>query len=218
MRNQYAVIGLGRFGASVSQELIHLGHEVLGIDKSLDAVERMKDVLTHTEVVDCTDESMLKMLGIRNFDCVIIAIGGDIQASTLAAISMKELGVKRIIAKALTELHGRVLHKVGVDRVIFPEKDMGIRLAHQLVAPNLLDYIELSDEYKVSELIVPRKLSGYSIQELDPRSEYGCCVVAMDKNRSIIISPKMTDVMNENDKLIMIGKKQDIEHFELDVF
>jgi trk system potassium uptake protein TrkA len=178
----------------------------------------MKDVLTHTEVVDCTDESMLKMLGIRNFDCVIIAIGGDIQASTLAAISMKELGVKRIIAKALTELHGRVLQKVGVDRVIFPEKDMGIRLAHQLVAPNLLDYIELSDEYKVSELIVPRKLSGYSIQQLDPRSEYGCCVVAMDKNRSIIISPKMTDVMNENDKLIMIGKKQDIEHFELDVF
>jgi trk system potassium uptake protein TrkA len=218
MKTQFAIIGLGRFGSSVSQELIELGYEVLGIDKSVEAVERMKDVLTHSEVADSTDEAVLKMLGIRNFDCVIIAIGTDIQGSTLTAILLKELGVKRVVAKALTELHGRALKKIGVDRVIFPEKEMGIRLAHQLVAPNLLDYIELSGEHKISELIVPLRLSGCMIQELDPKDQYDCKVLVINREDGILIAPKGTDIIRERDKLLICGKKQHIEHFELEVF
>lgn len=215
---QFAVIGLGRFGSSVSQELVNLGYEVLGVDNSEEAVERMKELLTHVEVADATDEGALKMLGIRNFDCVIIAIGADIQSSTLTAILIKELGVKRIIAKALTELHGRALRKIGVDRVVYPEKEMGIRLANQLVAPNLLDYIELSGEYKISELIVPLRLSGYTIQELDMNEQYECRVIVINREDGILIAPKANDIIRERDKLLIVGKKQHIEHFELDVF
>lgn len=141
---QYAVIGLGRFGSSLSQELTQLGHEVLGIDRDEEKVDEMSDKLTHTVVADATDEEVLRSLGVRNFDCAVVAIGDNIQASIMAAILLKELGVKTVVAKALTDQHAKVLEKIGVDRIIFPERDMGVRVAHQLVSPNLLDYIELS--------------------------------------------------------------------------
>ncbi|OGX68298.1 MAG: potassium uptake system protein, partial [Paenibacillus sp. RIFOXYA1_FULL_44_5] len=187
--SQYAIIGLGRFGSSLGEELIRQGCEVLGIDKDDDVVDEMKDRLTHTVVADATDEEVLRSLGIRNVDCAVVSIGDDIQASIMAAILLKDLGVKLVVAKALSLLHGKVLERIGVDRVIFPERDMGVRVAHQLVSPNLLDYIELSKDYSIAELIVPHRFSGMSLKALDPRAKFGCSVVAINKKKGVIIAP-----------------------------
>lgn len=211
---QYAVIGLGRFGSSLAKELMKLGYEVLGIDRREAMVDEMSGVLTHTVLAECKDEEVLKSLGIRNFDCVVIAIGDDIQASILAAILCKDLGVKKVVAKALSELHGKVLEKVGVDRVIYPERDMGIRVAHQLANPNLLDYIELSDEYTIAELSVTKKISGTSLKDLNTRARYGCSVVAINKSEGIIIAPTAEDVVHEKDIMVVIGTNEQIEKFE----
>jgi len=211
---QYAVIGLGRFGSALSKELINLGYEVLGIDVSEERVHEMSDELTHTVVADCTDEEVLRSLGIRNFDCVVVAIGNDIQASILTAIVLKDLGVAKVVAKALSELHGKVLQKIGVDRIIFPERDMGIRVAHQLASPNLLDYIELSKDYTIAEMVVPKKLCGHSLGELNPRSQFGCSVVAINKKNGVIVAPTATDRLDEGDLMVIIGKNDGIERFE----
>ncbi|AFH60249.1 potassium channel family protein [Paenibacillus caseinilyticus] len=213
-RSQYAVIGLGRFGSSVAKELMKLGYEVLGIDKDEESVEEMADKLTHVVVADATDEEVLRSLGIRNFDCVVVSIGDDIQSSILTAILLKDIGVGNVVAKALSELHGKVLSKIGVDRVIYPERDMGIRVAHQLVSPNLLDYIELSKEYTIAELAVPRCLSGRTLKDLDTRARYGCSVVAINKKDGVIIAPTATDTVEEKDIMVIIGTNQQIETFE----
>ncbi|GAA3408838.1 TrkA family potassium uptake protein [Paenibacillus hodogayensis] len=211
---QFAVIGLGRFGSSLAKELVNQDLEVLGIDRDEETVEEMSDVLTHAIVADSTEEETLRSIGIRNFDCAIVAIGNDIQASIMTAILLKDLGVKKVVAKALTELHGKVLERLGVDRIIYPERDMGIRVAHQLANPNLLDYIELSKEYTIAELSVPQKLNGVSLQKLDPRAKYGCSVVAINKSSGIIIAPAAADVLNERDVMVIIGTNKQIESFE----
>jgi trk system potassium uptake protein TrkA len=216
-KTQSVVVGLGRFGASISKELMKLGNEVLGIDKDEEAVDELSDVLTHTVVADGTDEDMLKSLGVRNFECAVVAIGDDIQSSILTAILLKDLGVKKVVAKALSELHGKVLNKIGVDRVIYPERDMGIRVAHQLVSPNLLDYIEISKDYTIAELSVPKRLCGLTIKELDPRAKFGCSVVAINKQTGVIIAPTSTDVVNENDMMVIIGTNSQIDKFESEV-
>lgn len=211
---QFAVIGLGRFGSSLAKELVSQGFEVLGIDRDEETVDEMSDILTHAIVADSTEEETLRSIGIRNFDCAIVAIGDDIQASIMTAILLKDLGVKMVVAKALTELHGKVLERLGVDRVIYPERDMGIRVAHQLVNPNLLDYIELSKDYTIVELSVPGKLNGITLKELDPRAKYGCSVVAINKKSGVIIAPVATDVINERDVMVIIGTNKQIESFE----
>jgi trk system potassium uptake protein TrkA len=217
MKHQYAVIGLGRFGSSLSKELVKLGYEVLGIDKSEEIIDEMSDELTHAVVADSTDEEVLKSLGIRNFDCAVVAIGDNIQASILTALLLKELGVKTVVAKALSDLHGKVLQKLGVDRIIYPERDMGVRVAHQLVSPNLLDYIELSDEYTIVELTVPKRLSGLTLKELDLRAKYGCSVIAINKKDNVIIAPMANDILNEKDVMVIIGTNKQIEVFESEV-
>ncbi|SDT21082.1 trk system potassium uptake protein TrkA [Paenibacillaceae bacterium GAS479] len=215
--SQFCVIGLGRFGSSLAKELVHLGHEVLGIDRSEELVDDMSSLLTHTVCADSTDEEALRSLGIRNFDCCIVAIGGDIQASIMTAILVKDCGVKKVVVKAVTELHGRVLEKLGADRVIYPERDMGIRVAHQLVSPNLLDYIELSSDYSVAELSVPQCLSGKTLADIDPRKRYGCSIVAVNKPNGVIIAPKAEQVLEEKDIMVIIGTNDGIEDFEKDV-
>ncbi|RUS45946.1 TrkA family potassium uptake protein [Cohnella sp. AR92] len=212
--NQFVIIGLGRFGSSIGRELIQLGYEVLGVDSDEDTVQELSSVLTHAVVADATDEEVLRSLGARNFDCGVVAIGDDIQASILATILLKELGVKKVVAKAVSELHGRVLERIGVDRVIYPERDMGIRVAHQLVSPNLLDYIELSKKYTIAELAVPKCLTGKSLSEVNPRAKFGCSIVAINKPNGIIIAPNAEDVLVENDVMVVIGTNESIEEFQ----
>lgn len=211
---QYVVIGLGRFGSSLAKELVSLGYEVLGVDKREANVNEMSDVLTHTVQADWSDEEVYRSLGIRNFDCAVIAISEDIQASIMAAILCKEQGVKKVVAKAMSEIHGRVLEKLGVDRVIFPERDMGIRVAHLLASPNLLDYIALSNNYTVAELAVSRKISGSRLRDLDSRRRFGCSVLAINRRNEVIISPTADDAVYEQDIMVIIGTTQQIERFE----
>lgn len=211
---QYAVIGLGRFGSSLAKELISLGYEVLGIDKREANVDDMSGELTHTVLADWNDEDVFKSLGIRNFDCVVIAISDDIQASILAAILCKEHGVKKVVAKAMSDLHGRVLEKIGVERVIFPERDMGVRVAHLLASPSLLDYIELSNQYTIAELSVPSRISGKTLRELNSREKYGCTIVAINRPGEVIVSPSAEDRVYEKDVMVLIGTNQMIERFE----
>jgi len=212
--NQFVIIGLGRFGSSVGRRLVQLGNEVLGVDRDEEKVQELSTVLTHTVVADATEEEVLRSIGARNFDCGVVAIGDDIQASILAAILLKELGVKKVIAKAVSELHGRVLERLGVDRVIYPERDMGIRLAHQLVSPNLLDYIEISQKYTIAEMEVPACLTGKSLASVNPRGRYGCSVVAINKPKGIIIAPTADDVLAEKDVMVVIGTNEQIEQFQ----
>ncbi len=213
-KNQFVIVGLGRFGSSLAKELIELGHEVLGIDKDEEAVQEMSSKLTFAVSADCTDEETLRSLGVRNFDCGVVAIGDDIQASILTTILLKDLGVKKVVAKAMSELHGRVLEKIGVDRVVYPERDMGIRVAHQLVSPNLLDYIELSKDYTIAELAVPHCLNGKSLHDINPRARFGCSIVAINKPGGIIIAPTAADVLSERDVMVIIGTNDQIEDFE----
>ncbi|MFC7678263.1 potassium channel family protein [Paenibacillus sp. GCM10028914] len=214
---QFAVIGLGRFGSSLALELMDLGYEVLGIDRDEEVVEDMSEFLTHTVVADATDEEVLKSLGIRNFDCGIVAIGDEIQTSILAAILLKELGVNTVVAKAVSVLHGRALEKLGVDRVIFPERDMGIRVAHQLVTPNLLDYIELSKEYRIVEMTVTECMDGKTLNELNTRVRYGISVVALNQRSGVIVAPTAMDVLRAGDIMVVIGAKENIDRFEGEV-
>lgn len=213
-KNQFAVIGLGRFGSSVAKELINLGYEVLGIDKDEEIIEQEGELLTHTVIADTTDEEAMRSIGIRNYDCVIVAIGDDIEASIMTTILLKDLGVQKVVAKALSELHGKVLQKMGVERIIYPEREMGVRVANQLVSPNLLDYIELSKEYTIAELYASKKIAGRSLRELDTRSQHGCSIVAINNKHDIIIAPTAESIIEEGNIMVVIGTNDQIDKFE----
>jgi trk system potassium uptake protein TrkA len=216
MRNQqFAIIGLGRFGSSLARELHVMGYEVLGIDRNEERIDEMTPYLTHAVVADSIDEEVLRSLGVRNFDCAVVAIGDDIQASIMTAILLKDMGVKKVVAKALTTLHGKVLSKIGVDRVVFPERDMGIRVAHQLGTPNLLDYIELSKDCTVAELAVTPIIAGHTLGHLNTRAKFGCSVVAIHNKDGIVkVAPTAEDCVHMNDIMVVIGTNGQIGNFE----
>ncbi|MEW5595639.1 TrkA family potassium uptake protein [Peribacillus frigoritolerans] len=212
-KRQYAVIGLGRFGTSVALRLHTAGQEVLGIDINEERVEDAELSVTHAVIADTTEEETLKSIGIRNFDCVIVAIGNDMQSSILTTLLLKELGIKKVIAKALNKNHGQVLNKVGADWVIYPERDMGERVANQLLSPKMLNYIELSKEYNIEEIMIPASMTEKSLRELDLRAIYNISVIAIVSNGEIIISPSPDYVIQEGDMLLMIGNKEDLAMF-----
>lgn len=214
MRKEFVVIGLGRFGGSICKELTKLGMDVLAIDKNEELVNEYLNMVTHAVVGDSTDETVLKSLGIRNFDHVIVAIGNDIQASILTTLILKELGVKKVTTKALNDYHAKVLQKIGADQVIHPERDMGKRIAHNLVSSNVLDYLELSDEYSLVEISANEAISGETILDLDIRARYGINIVAIKRKNEIIVSPQATEVIHLGDILIVIGADADINRFE----
>ncbi|MFF2500944.1 potassium channel family protein [Peribacillus sp. NPDC058075] len=212
-KRQYAVIGLGRFGTSVAHRLYTAGQEVLGIDVNEERVENAELSVTHAVMADTTEEETLKSIGIRNFDCVIVAIGNDMQSSILTTLLLKELGVEKVIAKALNKNHGQVLTKVGADWVIYPERDMGERVANQLLSPNMLNYIELSKEYNIEEIILPLSMKGKSLRELDLRAKYNISVIAIVSNGEIIIAPSPDQDIHEKDMLLVVGNKEDLPVF-----
>jgi len=212
-KQSYAIIGLGRFGTSIASELSKAEQEVLGIDINEDRVENGKELVTHAVVLDSTDEESLKSVGIRNFDYVIVAIGSDMQASILTVLLLKELGIKTVIAKALNKRHGQVLEKVGADWVVHPERDMGERVAHQLLLPNVLNYIELSKEYNIEEIVIPSSMSGRSLRDFDLRAKYDLNAIAIVKNQELIISPSPDQILNDGDKLTVIGHRDKINDF-----
>ncbi|KXZ39337.1 trk system potassium uptake protein TrkA [Alkalithermobacter thermoalcaliphilus JW-YL-7 = DSM 7308] len=211
---QFVVIGCGRFGSSVATTLYGYGNDVLAIDKSEEKVQNISNFVTHAVQADVTDENALKSLGIRNFDVAVIGIGTDIQSSIMATLIVKELGVKYVLCKAQNELQAKVLYKIGADKVVFPERDMGVRVAHNLVSKNVIDYIELDLEYSIVEIACPQTWIGKSIKELNLRASYGINVMAIKQGANINISPAAEDTLQENDILIVIGKNQDINKIE----
>lgn len=211
---QIAVIGLGRFGSSVARTLQNLGHEVLGIDADQDLVDLLAAELTHAVTADCTDEESLRALGLRNFDAVVVAIGHDVQASILTVVILKEMGVPLVVAKAANELHGRTLSKVGADRVIYPERDMGARLAHTLLTGSETDFIELSPEYTIMELAAPAKLVGKSLRDANLRARFGISIMALKSGEEINAAPLATDQIKAGDVLVLLGSNEGVRQME----
>lgn len=213
---QFVVIGIGRFGSALAQRLYALGHEVLAIDSNEDEVQKISDNVTHAVTADATDESVLKSLGIRNFDVGIVAIGSDIQSSIITTLMLKDMGVKYVVAKAQNDLHAKVLYKIGADRVVFPERDMGERVAHNLIATNLLEFIELSPEYSIIELAVPHIWVGKNLRDLNLRVKYGVNVVALksSSNNKINAAPMADEEIKEDTILVIIGSNDGIKKME----
>jgi len=207
-KKQIAVIGLGRFGTSVAKTLSSLGHDVLAIDSSEQEVQSIFHEVTHAVQADAREEEALKALGISDFDVVIVAIGEDIQSNILVTVILKELKVKHIIAKARDNMHGKVLEKIGADMVVYPEKDMGVRIAYHLVSPNILDSIELTAEYSIIEVKAPAPFVGKTLSELNIRAQYGMNVIAIKKNHSIVADPGANTRIEEDDLLVFIGTNE----------
>ena len=211
---QFVVIGLGRFGESVAKTLYGLGHDVLAVDMDEDMVQEISDSVTHAVQMDATDESALRTLGLRNFDVAVVTIGSNIQASVMVTLLVKELGVKYIIAKGQSDLHAKVLYKIGADRVVLPEKDMGVRVAHNLVSASILDYIELSPDYSIMEMKALAEWNGKTLTELKLRSKYGINVMAIKKNDDINISPSAEEVISTEDIIVAIGSAEVLAKIE----
>lgn len=214
-KKQFAVIGMGRFGSSVAKTLYEMDYEVLAIDKDEDRTDEVVEWVTHAVSADSTDEDAMRSLGIRNFDVVVVAIGQDIQASILTTLILKELGVPMIVTKAQSELHGKVLAKIGADKVIYPERDMGMRVAHHLIAPNILDHIELSNDYGIVDLAAGPAMIGKNLRQLDIRNKFGCNVMGIrSRDGAMNISPSAEDLIREGDVLVVLGKNDDLYRFE----
>jgi len=213
-KKQFAVIGLGRFGSSVAKFLSEMGYEVLAIDEDSDRVQDVANAVTHAVSADSTDEEAMRALGIRNFDVVVVAIGQDIQASILTTLILKDLGVPQIIVKAQTELHGKVLNKIGADKVVYPERDMGLRVAHHLISPNILEHIELSNDYSIVEMKLPSAMFGKSLKQLDIRAKYGCNVLAVKRGDEMNISFPANETLKQNDVLVIVGRNDQLTRME----
>ena len=214
MEKEFVVIGLGRFGGSIVKELSALDIDVMAIDSDEARVNEYADIATHAVIADTTDENVLKSLGIRNFDHVIVAIGDNIQASILTTLILKDLGVKKVTAKAQNDYHAKVLNKIGADTVVHPERDMGRRIAHNVASSSVLDYLELSDQHSIVEIRAGDTLLGHTILELDIRANYGINIIAVKRGKEIIVSPDPAVAIENGDILIMIGHDNDLNRFE----
>ena len=175
----YVVIGLGRFGTAVATELCRLGHEVLAIDDSEDRVQSISSQVTHAVAGDARDPGVLRALGVRNYNCAIVAVADDVGNSALITMNLKEIGVRQVIAKAQSHVHQKVLQKIGADRVVFPEHETGVKLAQNLSSSNILNFIELSDDFGIVELAAPKPWVGKSLRTLDVRAKYRVNIIAI---------------------------------------
>jgi trk system potassium uptake protein len=210
-RRSFAVIGLGRFGSAMAKTLADLGQDVVGIDSDEERVERMADVIRHAVQLDATDDKALRAAGVHDVDVAVVSIGENIEASLLVVMQLLELGVDQVVAKAVTPLHGRILQKLGVKRVIFPEAEMAIRVAHSLVVPNVLDYIELSRDFSIVEIPAPADWAGKSLKDLALRPRFGLTLIAIKRKTGTgdgeitNIAPAADDVIQAGDTVSLLG-------------
>lgn len=213
-QKEFVVIGLGRFGGTIVKELANMNMNVMAIDVSEEVINNFKDIATEAVIGDSTDEEMLKALGIRNFNHVIVGIGSNIQASILTTLILKELGVPTVTVKAENEYHAKVLHKIGADYIVHPERDMGKRVAHHIISDSVLDYIELSDAYSMIEFKVTKQLINKPIIDLNIRAEYGINIIAIKRSQDIIVSPPAEEYIYQEDILVLLGENKNIARFE----
>lgn len=211
MKQQYLILGAGKFGLSIAMQLQALDQEVMVVDRDPKVIARVANDIKFALEGDATQEAMLQEIGARNFDVVIVSIGDDIQASIMTTILLKELGCKHIICKAESDLHAKVLEKIGANRVVIPEQAMGRRIAHNLVNKNILDFINLSDKYAIVEMPVRPEWIGKSVIDLALRQNHGLNIVGLKRGSifSINISPDL--VLQANDIILVIGENDSIE-------
>lgn len=203
---KYAVLGLGRFGQNLAIELANMGNEVLAVDLNEENLVAVQDYVTHVVIADVTDEEAIGELGIDDFDGVIIGIGNEVQNSIMCAIICKECNVQRLWAKASSELHAKALRKIGVDRVVLVEREMGVRIAHHIANNNIVDYIALSNDYQMVELEVKPEWVNKTISEVNFRTKYGINIIGVRHGEDFTVSPQADFLIREGDILCIIGK------------
>ena len=213
MRNKnkiFGVIGLGRFGFHVAKTLAQAGAEVIACDSDEEKVRRISEFVSLAFVLDAIDEKALKESGILNADTVVVSIGENIEASILIVVQLKELGIKEVIAKAANSMHGKILEKLGVDRVIYPERDMAIRLAHSLLIGEFIEEIPIGEKHSIFEIKTFEFMQGKSLRELDLRRRYGISVLAIKRGESMLVNPSGEEVVMPEDILVVLGTTEDM--------
>jgi len=211
-RGEVVVIGLGRFGSSLASTLIDMGHEVLGLDADADRVQQHAGLLTHVAQADTTNEQTLRQLGVGDAVTAVVAIGADVEASVLTTGALVDLGVPNIWAKALTKPHGRILERVGAHHVVFPEADMGARVA-RLVTGALIEYFALDDDFVLVETRVPKNLAGMKLGDTDLRATYKVTVVCIKPEGQAFTYAESATLLGEHDLIVVAGHRGDIERF-----
>lgn len=204
-RRQVLVVGLGRFGSAIARTLCEDGVQVLAIDRNMMLVEENQEYLTQVVQVDSTDRESMMALGAGEFDTAFVTIGDDIKASCVTTMLLKELGVKHVVAKAADDFHGRMLEKLGADKIVFPERDMGKRIAHNLVSGNLLEYIELSPDFSMAEILAEPGWVGKTLAELHLRDQLGINVVAVRSGDKTDPLPTSATVIREGDVMLVVA-------------
>lgn len=210
--NEFLVVGLGRFGGGLAGTLVGMGHEVLGVDADPKTVQQLSGLLTHVVEADSTSEEAMRQLGAGDFTTAVVAIGTDIEASILTTAVLADLGVPRIVAKAVTEPHGRILERVGAHRVVFPERDMGIRVGHSL-AGSILDYFQLDPGFALVETIAPQELVGKTLAAAEVRRRYGITVVCVKPEGGSFTYATPDTVVHDGDLLVVAGETRRAESF-----
>ena len=210
----YIVIGLGRFGTEVARQLCLLGCEVLAVDSQSELVQQISGDVTHAVVADARDKGVLKALGAKEFDCAVVAIGGSLADSVLATMNVKELGIPKVVCKAHDEVHRQVLLKLGADQVVIPEQENAGRLARSLSSHNVLDYIELSDDYGIIEVPAPKSWIGSSLKALNVRAKLGLNILAIKSDGHINVSPAADYEIGQKDVLVVLGDTQALERVQ----
>lgn len=211
---QFVVFGLGRFGISLATTLAEAGYEVMAVDSNEEKVQEISSIVTQAVQADVSDAETLKELGIRNFDVAVVAIGKDMQSSIMSTLLLKEMGIPMVVAKASSEVHKKLLEKLGADRIIFPEKDMGVRIATSLITGNIIDYIQLSKDYSIMEIAVLKEWIGYSIKELNIRAKYGINIIAVEVSGNLNITPTPDYVLKQEDLLVVVGNNNALRELE----
>ena len=207
----YLVIGLGKFGRACARELCSIGHDVLGVDEDLNIVNEAASYLTHTVCANSTNEDFLKSISVDDFDSCIVAIGDDQEASVMITVLLKEHGAKNIIAKAQSEIHAKILEKVGADKVVLPENDMGIKLAHTLCNTSIYDLVDISPEHSIISIKAPREWIGKTLGNLSARDKYGVNIIAIEsENKEANVFPTANTLIQRNDTIIVIGGNNDL--------
>jgi trk system potassium uptake protein TrkA len=219
-RKQFGVIGLGRFGSAMAMTLTELGHDVIGVDGDESRVQQLADVITHALQIDATDEKALRAAGIQDVDVAVVSIGENIESSLLVVMQLIELGIETIVAKAVTPLHGRILEKLGVSRVIFPEREMAIRIAHSLVMSNVIDYIELSRDFSIVEIPAPDAFVGRTLKQLELRPRLGLTLIAIKRQSDVSgavvtnIAPAADETIRRGDILALLGSNERLNQLD----
>ncbi|MGD9893918.1 MAG: TrkA family potassium uptake protein [Dehalococcoidia bacterium] len=211
-RRQVVVVGLGRFGSALAETLSEIGHEVLAIDINHKPVQEISDVVTHAVQGDGTDAETLSDVGAGEFDTGIVAVG-DIEQSILITVQLKRLGVPYVIAKAKEELHGTILEKIGADRIVYPEREVGERLAHSFIMPNVVDYMSLGPDYGISKLEPPAQFIGRSVGELGLGDRYHVALMMIQRSAQVVINPGPDERIQGQDLLVIAGLDDAVERF-----